>query len=313
MKFAVTGASGFVASNFLEFLNKNCFDNVGLSRVLPSASSSSSARTIPVDYQNPVSLESALAGVDVVVHLAGMAHKKLPSYNSKTLLYDANVDCLKRICLASLNQGVHKIIYVSSIGVLGSCTNGLPLNDFSILKPHNQYCESKLEAELFLTTYAPLHSIDYVILRPPLVYGRNCPGNLAKLINFIKFSPIIPFDHLVNRRSYISVDNLVEAIFVSAFSSAASNGSYVLSDGVDLPLRSVILALFEGLGKPNSRLVGCDPDLLAWFCKLLGKKSIFDQLSSELLVDSSRFQRIANWVPPVHTLDGLRLAAASFV
>ena len=312
MKFAVTGASGFVASHFLEFLDRNSLDNVGLSRVSPSSSSLPSEKIISVDYQNPGSLELALAGADVVVHLAGMAHKRLPAHKSKTLLYNANVDCLKRICAASLNQGVRKIIYLSSIGVLGSSTNGLPFDDFSSINPHNQYCESKFEAEIFLTKFASLHSIDYVILRPPLIYGKNCPGNLAKLINFIKLVPIVPFDHLVNQRSYMSVDNLIDAIVVSAFSPAASNGSYVVSDGVDLPLRSVILALLDGLGKSNSRLVGCDPDLLAGFCKLLGKKSIYDQLSSELLVDSSRFQSINNWVPSVHSLDGLRLAAASF-
>jgi len=312
MKFAVTGATGFVASNLLVFLNKNCVDSVGLSRAGPLSSSLLSESVISVDYQNPVLLESALSGVDFVVHLAGIAHKKLPMSDSGTLLYDANVACLKSICEASLNQGVRKIIYLSSIGVLGSSTNGLPFDDFSTVNPHNQYAKSKREAELLLADYATTHSLDYVILRPPLVYGKNCPGNLAKLIQFIKVSPIVPLGRLCNQRSFIYVDNLLDAIVAAAFSSEALNCSFVLSDSLDLSLRSVILALFDGLDKSTSRLVDCDPSLLAASSRLLGKKAILDQLSSELLVDSSRFQSVANWIPSVHPVDGLRVTASSF-
>jgi len=312
MKFAVTGATGFVGTNLLDYLDKNCIDSVGLSRAAPLSPSLASGRIVSVDYQNPVLLESALTGVDIVVHLAGLAHKKFSRLASRSLLYDANVDCLKHICDASLNQGVRKIIYVSSIGVLGSSTNGTAFDDFSSVNPHNQYAESKFEAELLLADYASAHSLDFVILRPPLVYGRNCPGNLAKLVNFIKFAPIVPFERLCNQRSYIFVDNLIDAIVAAAFSSSALNSSFVLSDGIDLPLRSVILALFAGLNKSTARLVGCDSNLLAASFKLLGKKSIFDQLSSELLVDSSRFRSIASWAPSVHPVDGLRVTAASF-
>ena len=311
MKFAVTGASGFVASNLLNVLDEMRIEYIGLSRAAPSTSLASE-RIIFVDYADPILLESALNGVDVVVHLAGLAHKKLPIHSSRLLLYRANVDCLKRICEASLNQGVRKIIYISSIGVLGASTSGLPFDDFSSVNPHNHYAESKYEAELMLSNYASSDSLDYLILRPPLVYGERCPGNLAKLINFIKASPIVPFGDLCNRRSFMFVDNLINAIIAASFSSVALNCSYVLSDCVDISLRTVVLSLLDGLGKSNSRLVSCDPKLLAACFMLLGKKHIFDQLSTELLVDASRFRLDTNWSPCVHPVDALRLTAASF-
>lgn len=313
MKFAVTGASGYVGSRFLKALFDQRIDHIGLSRSPLLDPLLSGINITCLDYYDNSLLKSALKGVDIVVHFAGLAHKKLPQKHSRRLLHNANVDCLSRVCEASYQLGVSKIVYISSIGVLGASTNGRPFDDSSLPNPHNLYAESKYNAELLLAKLASIYCFDYIILRPPLIYGERCPGNLAKLIQFLKFAPFVPFGELNNLRSLISVDNLISAVLAASFSPATLNSTYVLSDCNDMPFSSLVLALLDGLGRSSSRLVSCDPGLLSVGSRLLGKAKFFDQLNSELVVDASRFGVNANWTPRVHPNEALRATSSSFL
>ena len=313
MKIAVVGASGFLGSNLIRQLSRNRIETIALTRNKSKPPLVPSCTYIYTDYSDSRSLLNSLHGVDVVVHLAGLAHQKLPKSDASSILKKVNVECLKSICYASSALGVNKLIYISSIGVLGNSTNGVAFDDCASPNPSNSYSKSKLEAEIFLRDFSFKSSLNHIIIRPPLVYGNHCPGNLAKLIKFIKLSPIVPFATLNNLRSFISIDNLVDAIVSCAMSSNSSGGSYVISDCHDVPFNSIVASLVEGLNKSPSSLVSCNPSLLRVFSSLIGKRHVFDQLSSELIVDASGFCTDFNWLPKGHPLDMLKAASASFV
>ncbi len=314
MTFAVTGSSGFVGRSLINALFSRGIPYLALSRQRSSNSSSFSAKFHQVDYTNIENLRRLLFGCDFVVHLAGLAHQFVPNTSAaQDSFHFANVEVLRNTAIAASRAGVKKFIYISSIGVLGRHTFGEPFSDFSIPQPTTPYSASKLDAEFLLRDISNSTSLPFVILRPPLVYGQHCPGNLAKLVKLMLYSPILPFGSLSSMRSLLSVNHLVDMIIRSAIAPCVVNDAYVLSDSIDLTLRDIFLSLIKGLGKSDLMLVDLDLRILSIASRLLGREDAFLQLSSELIVDSSRFCEAANWIPFLSPHAELELTARSFL
>ena len=102
-------------------------------------------------------------------------------------------------------------------------------------KPEDAYGNTKLEAENLLKKYSTTKKINYVILRPPLVYGAGVKGNLSSLMNYIDKGVPMPVINTANMRSLISVNNLVNALITVGFNNKIINKTYLVSD--DNPIR----------------------------------------------------------------------------
>ena len=317
MKIAVTGASGFVGRSFTSLLDASSIDYISLDR-LSSFDENPAAfdNHFYVDYSDIVSLKRILNGCDIVVHLAGRAHK--PSVHDKNCEIEkfkiANIDCLINVITASKSVGVRRIIFVSSIGVLGDHTNGIPFSETSSPNPTQLYAKSKYEAELaLLSSLSADNSFEWVILRPPLIYGPICPGNMAKLIKAVKVFPVLPFAHIYSVKSFISVNNFVDILSYCISSDRVVNQVFNVSDCDDLSVRDMFLCILQGLDKSCIGFFGCPPFILRVIFNIFGFGSVWRQLSSELVIDSSRFQAITGWTPPYSSREQLRLTAKSFL
>lgn len=313
MKFVVTGSSGFIASNLIRELSLRDISCLALSRQNNSSFPSSAVKTLSVDYSDLSLLRKLFSGCEYIVHLAGLAHQhRVTTPNIDSHFKAANVDVLSNVALAASDVGVKKLVLISSIGVLGEYTTTEPFSDFTYPKPVSPYAISKLHAEIALKTISERTSIPYLILRPPLVYGENCPGNLARLIKLTRIAPFIPLGSLHSRRSFISVRHLVDMIIKSALSDSIFNDHYVLSDSVDLSLPDVLLSLLRGLGKSHRSLIKVNPRALSFAAHVVGKHRAYNQLASDLVIDSSRFRRAANWQPFTDPYTELERTARSF-
>ncbi len=317
MKIAVTGASGFIGKSFTAFLEASSINYIALDRL------STSHFTMPpvhnhfyVDYSDVDSLKQKLVGCDCVVHLAGRAHKSLGSNQQHDIqqFRCANVDCLMNVLAASQSAGVRRIVSVSSIGVLGDHTNGTPFSDFSSPSPSQLYAKSKLEAEIVLKSCVSIgSSLEWVILRPPLIYGPNCPGNMEKLIRVVNFLPFIPFGNVASKKSFISISNFIDILYLCLTSSKVAYETFAVSDCDDITVREMFSCLLDGLNRSRARLIPFPVFILKILCSLFGFSSDWRQVSSELIVDSSRFRVATGWSPPYTAKEQLRLAAKSFL
>lgn len=139
---------------------------------------------------------------DVVLHVAGIAHKKETKENEQEY-FDVNYKLTKELSGKAKNEGVQQFIYLSSMSVYG-ITEGVITKD-TVPNPTSAYGKSKLEAEKYLET---LQSEDFkiTIIRPPMVYGKNCPGNFNLLEKMVRYVPVFP--KVNNLRSIIYIDNL---------------------------------------------------------------------------------------------------------
>lgn len=143
---------------------------------------------------------------DVVFHVAGIAHIKETKRN-KDLYYKVNRDLAYEVALKAKKSKIKQFIFLSSMSVYGMDTGVITKE--TLPRPKSAYGKSKYEAEQLIKE---LESKDFIIsiLRPPMVYGPNCPGNYARLEKLALKLPFYP--KINNQRSMIHIDVLSEYI-----------------------------------------------------------------------------------------------------
>lgn len=144
---------------------------------------------------------------DSVLHVAGIAHVSTDP-KMEEQYYKVNRDLAIEVAKHAKNHGAKQFIFMSSIIVYGDSSKDKRLIDRNTVpQPSNFYGNSKLQAEYGLKK---LESEDFklVIIRPPMIYGKDSKGNYAKLLKAAKFLPVFPdYD---NERSMLYIDNLSE-------------------------------------------------------------------------------------------------------
>ncbi len=142
------------------------------------------------------------SGYDAVVHVAGIAHQKETKENAE-LYYKVNRDLAIEVAKKAKECGVGQFVFLSSMSVYGM-DRGV-ITPETVPSPKSNYGISKLQAEAGLKELeAPNFKIS--VLRPPMVYGKNCRGNFQLMLKLVKKSPVFPA--VKNQRSMISVLNL---------------------------------------------------------------------------------------------------------
>jgi nucleoside-diphosphate-sugar epimerase len=293
MKILITGSNGFIGSNLINKL-KGSHTVVGHGKTC--GNTSSTADFFIVDINSQSNWGECLSGINTIIHLAAVAHN-----NSKELEYinEVNVNGTINLAQQAVKNGVKRFIFISSIGVLGnSTTNNVAFNEHSNASAHSEYAQSKLDAEHALLNISEKTELAVVIIRPVLVYGAGAPGNFGKLVNLVKKVPMLPFALCKNKRSFISVNNLVDFISVCITHPRAANEVFCISDGVDVSIREFTNGIATGLNKKLIQL-----PIPVFIFKLLGKctgkSEPIEQLIGDLQVDSSKARKLLDWTPPV--------------
>lgn len=151
-----------------------------------------------------------LSGYDAVLHAAAIVHKKeRPAM--KRFYDEVNAALPQEVAKQAKRSGVKCFIFLSTMAVYGEEKGVMGSN--SPVSPVTMYGESKLEAEKGLERLSD-DGFHVVIFRPPMVYGRGCPGNYARLAKLAKAVPVFP--KVKNQRSMIYIENLCECIWKSA-------------------------------------------------------------------------------------------------
>jgi UDP-glucose 4-epimerase len=143
---------------------------------------------------------------DAVLHLAGITQSK-GVFQSKKKFDAVNRDLAVQAALKAKNSGVRQFIFLSSMSVYG-VKQGMITKDTPI-RPKSHYGRSKWEAEQALWPLAG-GGFTVSVLRAPMVYGKNCPGNFQILKKIAVKAPFFP--SVENSRSMIYIDNLCECL-----------------------------------------------------------------------------------------------------
>ena len=147
---------------------------------------------------------------DIVIHLAG----KIPSEKnySKNIFFEHNFLGTLNILEYCIKKKVKKIIFVSSY-VYGNPKKN-PISEKHQIKPHNTYTKSKVLSEELCKIYAEKYKIEIIILRPFNIFGNLQKDNffISNIIKSIKNNSHITIINKNNKRDYLFIDDLIDAI-----------------------------------------------------------------------------------------------------
>jgi UDP-glucose 4-epimerase len=159
-----------------------------------------------IDMKNGEWKEKDFSIYNVVFHVAGIVHVK-ETIENQDLYYKVNRDLAYETAQKAKQDGVKQFVFLSSMSVYG-VDNGV-IDKNTPLKPKSSYGKSKIEAEILINKLQD-DSFTVAILRPPMVYGKECKGNYLRLARFALKTPIFP--RINNKRSMIYIDNLSEFV-----------------------------------------------------------------------------------------------------
>lgn len=297
MKILVTGATGFVGRYLINDLSKT--DEViacvrKKSSLLPSA-----VQQIVGNNFFDIAIPK---DTDVIVHLAGIAHNK---NNSVDEFKKINVDGTLELARKALQTNVKRFIFMSSIGVNGNSTHGRAFTEQDTPNPINDYTISKYQAEVALKELFKDTKTDLVIIRPPLIYAHDAPGNFSKLLMLIKLGQFLPFGCTHNQRSFISIENLVSFITACIYHDTKINEIFLIADDEVISTKQLIQCVSSGMGK-SMILLPVPTKLLSTLADVTGKVGIFEQLYGNLQIDNRKAKKFFNWYPPKYSLNALK-------
>ena len=303
----VTGASGFIGRALVDYLVQRGHAVTAVSR---TPGTGNLVKTIPInEYTDIHRLSNIFRGQDTVIHLAALAHRQVPGNPQEVATaFAANVSATDAVAKACVAAGVRRLVLVSSIGVNGNRTKRHPLTEGGAPQPGEPYPVGKFECEVALRQVIGRNpSLEFVIIRPPLVYGPQAPGNFGKLLHAVKSRKWLPFGRVNNLRSLIGLDNLLHFIELCARHPAARNQIYLVSDGEDVSTPGLIRRIATALRQPD-RLLNLPLPVLRLIAGLAGRGDQIDRLVSSLQVDSTKARTQLGWAPPVSLDEGLASA-----
>ncbi len=311
-RLLVTGANGFVGGALTEELIARGFDVTAATR---RPANIAKARPVVIGEIGPATdWRDALAGVQTLFHLAGVAHSGIADDAAIAARYEAvNVQGSIALARQAAAAGVKRLVFMSSIKVNGEqAAPDAPYRESDVPAPQDIYGRSKRDAEAALRAIGRETGLEIVVLRSPLVHGPGARGNLANLLALCDSPWPLPFGALTgNRRSLVARANLIDALALAASHPAAAGEIFLLRDGDDLSTAALVRTLRRALGRPE-RLLPVPAALLAGAARLAGKGALADRLTGSLCVDDGKLRRLLGWRPVVSAEAGLAQMAAAF-
>jgi UDP-glucose 4-epimerase len=289
-KILITGASGYIGSSFINQYSKYQFERFS--------------------FLNQKLKDINFEHIDTILHCAALVHQKVEYPYKK--YHEINVNYPVKLAKLAKKNGVKQFVFISSIAVYGEDKEKLDEN--TSCNPTTPYGKSKLEAEqelLKLTDEIFIVSI----IRPPMVYGKDAPGNIDSLMKFVKKIPIIPLGGIENKRSFVSIENL--CYIINEVITQQKEGIFLASDDKPLSTSRLIELIAKNLNLVKRN--GCEAITLCekkvylikipffeTFLKLL-KPSFHKRLYGSLEVDNTITKQKLNLRNPYSVEEGIQL------
>jgi nucleoside-diphosphate-sugar epimerase len=304
----VTGADGFVGRHMVSALIRagwhvRCAQrSVGLT--------SSSVEILPgLELGPSTNWQAALNGVQAVVHLAARAHRsENTQQREKDLYFSINVEGTMQLARSAITAEVQKFIFLSSIAVNGSTTDGRgAFSEHDCMAPNTVYGKTKAAAEHRLSDLAADGKMSITAIRAPMIYGAGAVGNFERLRSAVRSGVPLPFGLIKNRRAFLGIDNLTSFVQHRLETSNSSQFEvFLLADSEQVSTPEFIRLLARASTRP-ARLLPVPLPLLRVPMNYFG---LNDALLGSLEMDVTK-ALATGWHPPFTLVEGLSRAVSA--
>lgn len=287
----ITGANGFIGASLIPALSSKGYATTGWSRA-------NGLFRVDGDNHSITHWQRQLRDIDVVVHLAGIAHKLGADSKNIEHQYDLiNTQATLRLFEAAIKAGVKRFVFISTTKVFGE-GNAETYTPNSEPTPCDAYARSKLNAEHALMEIAKQNAIELVIIRPPLVYGRNTKANFALLQKLAALPLPLPFASIDNRRDLIAIDNLIDLIDICLTHPKAPGRIWLCADAHPYSLADMIAAL-RAAKSQRPGLFHFPTRILKSIISIIIGSERTEKIFSDFTVDDGETHQLLGWLPHV--------------
>jgi UDP-glucose 4-epimerase len=225
-----------------------------------------------------------LAGIDAVIHLAGVAHRSAPDDEMMRL----NKQVAIELAEAATKADVKHFIFVSSIAAQTGPSASSVLTETDPPRGLNAYGRSKLEAETALSKL----ELPLTILRPVAVYGPNAKGNFAALKKLAGLPLPLPFGAINAKRSILSIENLNAAVACVLGNAKAVSETFIVADPDPKSISDMLSDIRAAHGR-SPRLFNVPTILLEPVLRATG---VWDKIGRPLVVNPQKLMALG-WQP----------------
>jgi nucleoside-diphosphate-sugar epimerase len=260
------------------------------------------------DVANPADVQSAMQGVDAVIHLASLLHIFNPPCSLRGMYERVNVKGTAIVVKAAAETGVRRIVYFSTIAVYGD-SQGQILTEETPPQPNTFYGQTKHKAESIIIEARrqdgqPLGTV----LRFGAIYGAHIKGNYRRLLEGLAKRRFIPIGNGYNRRSLVYDKDVGRAAVLAVSHPAAAGRVFNVTDGEFHTLHEIIECMSLSLGRkpplisvpvgPVRALIG----LIAKGSRAIGltppiTQEMIDKYTEDIAVDSHLIQKDLGFIP----------------
>jgi nucleoside-diphosphate-sugar epimerase len=203
------------------------------------------------DIRDVGALREAFAGTTTVFHLAGLT---VP-YGPRHRYLEINVDGTAAVVEACRAAGVDRLVYVSSMVVLGiECDRRGQTEDAPYAaKFVSAYEESKVKAEQLVLERARATGVSTVVIRPGMGWGPRDRVMLPAMITAMGSKFFFMVGNGQNTLDLSYAENIAHALWLAATRAEAAGRVYNVADGFSITCREYLTALARALGLPTPR------------------------------------------------------------
>ena len=258
MNILITGSSGFVGTNLLDYLRNKELSILTVDRRKKNYSGKNISS---IDYfefwESNIEFNS-------YIHLAGKAHD-LKNTSDDSEYFEVNYELTKKLFDRFLeDENAHTFIYISSVKAVADEVQGELTEDHSP-NPITAYGRSKLKAENYILNNLP-NDRKVVILRPCMIHGPDNKGNLNLLFKIVQKGIPWPLGNFNNKRSFLTINNFCYVIR-EILNNNISQGIYNIADDEPLSTNQVVEMISEQLGR-KSRILKIPKPIIQFGAKL---------------------------------------------
>ena len=286
---AVTGANGFIGAYVCDRLKADGHHVVPITRA---------------DYGDLAEFTQwgdVLQNIDCVIHLAARVHQTNAHQAKDVNAFQRdNVIATQHVLNACEQYNVKRFVFLSTIAVMGYESTDRPFQIDDKPAPFNPYSQSKADAEAMIQR----STLDWQIIRIPLVYGPGVRANFLSLAQCIQKGVPLPFGHVRNARSIVYIDNLTDALAHVATKQTPSQRILHIADAQSVSTKDMMLHMAQAIDK-KPRIFGFPISLIYGFATITNNTILYAKLFKNLEMETSRTNAMIMWQPPYNSQEGL--------
>lgn len=298
MKVLISGTSGFVGSNLIQFFKKRKLNDF-----------------INLNLRNPNWKSQIDEKTQAIIHLAGKAHD-VKRVNNTNEYFEVNTNLTIELFDAFISSNCSDFIFFSSVKAVTDKTNCL-VNEEMIPNPQSVYGQSKLNAEQYLLSQILPESKRLIIIRPSMIHGPGNKGNLNLLYKLVTYNLPWPLGAFENQRSFCSIDNLCFVVNEILENKNIPSGIYNLADDLAISTNRLIeLISISQIKKskiykiPQKSIIRLAK--LGDFLRLPLNSERLEKLTENFVVSNDKIVKAIGKSLPVNAEDGLMKTFNSF-